>query len=109
TIGVDAVLTVACFPSQPNILRSSVNVESYLITEDYSLPVISIITDPDNLFGALGIFDNYNTDWKRPCQIEYFDENGVKRFESRASIKPDGGAGGSRSHPQHSVTIEPAN
>ncbi|MFN5912590.1 MAG: lamin tail domain-containing protein [Bacteroidota bacterium] len=109
TIGVDAVLTVACFPTQPDILRSSVNAESYLVLEDYTIPVISIITDPDNLYGALGIFDNYNTDWKRPCQIEYFDKEGVKRFESRASIKPDGGAGGSRSHPQHSVTIEPAN
>ena len=45
---------------------------------------------------------------KKPCIVEYFDKNGIKKFETRSSVKPDGGAGGSRSNPQHSVTIEPA-
>jgi hypothetical protein len=109
SISSNTVLTASCFSTQPQLLDSQPVSESFLVMEDYTLPVISIVTDPENLYGPLGIFDNYTTDWKRPCEIEYFDANGVKQFESRASIKPDGGAGGSRSHPQHSVTIEPAN
>ncbi len=104
----NTILKVRCISSTDSILSSLIATESYLLTVDYALPVISITTDSLNLYGPDGIFDNYNTDWKKPCVIEYFDKDGIKQFESRASIKPDGGAGGSRSNPQHSVTIEPA-
>jgi hypothetical protein len=109
TIGSTVVLKARCFPTVAGLLPSNVVTETYLYNEDFTIPVISITTDNENLYGPTGIFDNYTTDWKRPCFIEYFDENGLKKFESKASIKPDGGAGGSRSNPQHSVTIEPAN
>jgi len=111
TIRIDSnvVLKVRCFPIVDSILPSLVATESYFLASGYSLPVLSITTDSINLYGPDGIFDNYNTDWKKPCVIEYFDKDGIKQFESRASIKPDGGAGGSRSNPQHSVTIEPSN
>jgi hypothetical protein len=109
TIYNNTILKVKCFAPADSILPSLMATESYLLAVDYALPVISITTDSLNLYGPDGIFDNYNTDWKKPCVIEYFDKDGIKQFESRASIKPDGGAGGSRSNPQHSVTIEPAN
>lgn len=108
-ISSSKVLKVICFPIIANLLPSEIATETYLYNENFTLPVISISTDPANLYGANGIFDNYNTDWKKACVIEYFDKNKVKQFETKASIKPDGGAGGSRSNPQHSVTIEPAN
>lgn len=108
TISNNTVLRVRCFPVSSDYLPSLIASESYLQMVDYTLPVISITTDPTNLYGVTGIFDNFNTDWRKPCVIEYFDKDGVKQFESRASIKPDGGAGGSRSYAQHSVTIQPA-
>lgn len=108
-INSNSVLKVRCFPIGLSLLTSELTVETYFFLEDFTLPVISISTDPMNLYGLTGIFDNYNTDWRKPCVIEYFDVNGIKQFESKASIKPDGGAGGSRSNPQHSVTIEPGN
>lgn len=109
SISTNTVLKVKCFSSAFNSLPSEMAVETYFFLEDFTIPVVSISTDPVNLYGASGIFDNYNTDWRKPCVVEYFDADGQKQFESRASIKPDGGAGGSRSNPQHSVTIEPAN
>ncbi len=109
TINATRVLKVKCFPTVSNLLPSEIATETYLFNENFTLPVISISTDPANLYGVNGIFDNYNTDWKKECVIEYFDKNKEKQFETKASIKPDGGAGGSRSNPQHSVTIEPAN
>ncbi len=105
----NSILKAICISSSDSILPSLIAIESYFLAADYALPVISITTDSLNLYGPDGIFDNYNTDWKKPCVIEYFDKEGIKQFESRASIKPDGGAGGSRSNPQHSVTIEPSN
>ena len=105
----NAVVKVRCFSSNPEVLPSTMDAETFFFAVDHTLPVISLSTDPTNLYGASGIFDNYDTDWRKPCMIEYFDAEGVKQFETRASVKPDGGAGGSRSNPQHSVTVEPGN
>ena len=108
-IDTSHVLKVRCFPSNGNLLPSPLEAETYLINEHSTIPIISLTIDSNDLVGPNGIFDNWWTDWKRPCFIEYFDTLGIKRFESKASVKPDGGAGGSRSNPQHSVTVEPAN
>lgn len=108
-IASNCVLKVICFPVGSNFLPSTISAETFLFQEDFSLPIVSLTIDSLDLYGGNGIFDNWWTDWKKPCIVEYFDENGIKKFETRASVKPDGGAGGSRSNPQHSVTIEPAN
>jgi CotH kinase protein/Lamin Tail Domain/Secretion system C-terminal sorting domain/Chitobiase/beta-hexosaminidase C-terminal domain len=109
TISTNSVLKVRCFASTGTLAPSQSATESYLFIDDYTIPVISISMDSSDLYGPTGIFDNSNTDFKRACFMEYFDVNGVKQFSSKTSIKPDGGAGGSRSNPQHSVTLEPAN
>ena len=109
TISANAVLKVRCFPNGTNRYMSPIEAETYLINESSTIPIVSLTIDDDDLYGANGIFDNWWTDWKRQCNIEYFTPDGTKQFESRASVKPDGGAGGSRSNPQHSVTVEPAN
>jgi len=105
----NCVLKVTCFPVGTNLLPSIIETETFLFSEDFELPIVLLTIDSVDLYGASGIFDNWGQDWKKPCVVEYFDKNGVKQFESRSSVKPDGGAGGSRSNPQHSVTIEPAN
>jgi len=109
TISANAVLKVRCFPNGTNRYMSPIEAETYLINESSTIPIVSLTIDDDDLYGANGIFDNWWTDWKRQCNIEYFTPDGTKQFESKASVKPDGGAGGSRSNPQHSVTVEPAN
>lgn len=109
TIGSNAVLKVRCFANGTNLLPSPVEAETFLFSETSTIPIVSLTINNEDLYGGNGIFDNWWTDWKKGCIIEYFDENGIKQFESKASVKPDGGAGGSRSNPQHSVTVEPAN
>lgn len=109
TVSSTSILKAKCFPNSSDLLPSKTSSEFYLFNQNHVLPVLSLTVDNQDLYGANGIFDNYWTDWKRKCHIEYFDENGQKQFESFASVKSDGGAGGSRSNPQHSVTIEPSN
>ena len=104
-----AVVKVRCFPLNSNLLPSPIEAETFLFNETSTIPIVALTIDSNDLVGPNGIFDNWWTDIKRPCVIEYFDTTGTKQFESKASVKPDGGAGGSRSNPQHSVTVEPAN
>ncbi|MFN3940332.1 MAG: CotH kinase family protein, partial [Chitinophagales bacterium] len=108
-IAETGVLKAVCFDVAGNYLQSKPATQTYFIDEAVSLPVISITTDNENLYGPNGIYDNWWTDWKKPCYIEYFDTAHVRAFAQNAAIKIDGGAGGSRSLPQKSFRVEPFN
>lgn len=87
-------------------LPGKVSTNTYFINENITVPVLSITTDEDNLYGPDGIFENWLTDWKKPAYIEYFDSVHYNAFEQNVAVKVDGGAGGSRSLDQKSMRIE---
>lgn len=109
TISENTVLRVRLFDEAGSLLPGRTFTNTYFIDEDIVLPVLSISTNDENLYGATGIFDNWWTDWKKLCYIEYFDTAGVNQFEQFSGFKVDGGAGGSRGHAQKSMRIEPDN
>ena len=51
-IPATAVLRAICISGDSEYLPSLIATETYLILEDFTLPVISITTDPANLFVA---------------------------------------------------------
>ncbi len=105
-IPTSKVLRAICF-STADTLQSRSVANSYFINNTmHSLPVLSVITNSVNLYGTEGIFDNWFQEWERPCYVEYFDALGKKEFEQFSGIQIDGGAGGSRSNPQHSFRLE---
>jgi hypothetical protein len=106
TISYTTTLKAKCF-STSDKLPGPTSAATYFINVSHVLPVISISTDNENLYGPTGIFDNTDADWNKPCYIEYFDEDKKLIFKQEAGIQIDGGAGGSRWLPQHSVRIEP--
>lgn len=89
-------------------LSSPVTTRSYLLRDkDFSLPVISVVTDPKNLYSdELGIFVrgvngrpglgqstpcNWNMDWDRPCNFEYLNEVGTSLVNQETDIARTGG------------------
>ncbi|MCF8295510.1 MAG: CotH kinase family protein, partial [Bacteroidales bacterium] len=91
---------------QEGFLPGPICVSSYLMGVHHATPVLSVVTSPNNLYGSAGIFDNWSEDWERTAYVEYFSEDENLIFSQRAGIQIDGGAGGSRSHPQHSFRVE---
>ncbi|MSP68960.1 MAG: T9SS type A sorting domain-containing protein [Bacteroidetes bacterium] len=89
-----------------NVLPSPIAVASYLMGVSHVTPILSVVTDNANLYGSGGIFDNWQQDWTRPAYVEYFDTAQYLIFSRNAGMQIDGGAGGSRSHAQHSFRIE---
>jgi len=87
-------------------INSTAAVATYLFGISHVTPVLSVVTDPQNLYGPTGIFDNWPYDWERSAYVEYFDTSNVLVFSQRAGMQIDGGLGGSRSHPQHSFRLE---
>ena len=90
----------------PTAITSSPTVASYLFGINHVTPVLSIVTDPQNLYGSTGIFDNWQFDWEKASYVEYFDSTKNLIFSQQAGLQIDGGAGGSRSQPQHSMRVE---
>jgi hypothetical protein len=92
-------------------LPSPQKVNSYFFGVSHVTPIISVITDNNNLYGPTGIFDNWAEDWQRPAYVEYFDSTASHAivFTQNAGMQIDGGWGGSRYQPQHSFRLELAN
>lgn len=88
------------------ILPSKLTVSSYFFGVEHSTPILSVITDPANLYGSSGIFDHWENDWEKAAYVEYFTENSERVISQPAGMQIDGGAGGSRSHSQHSFRVE---
>ena len=79
-----------------DVLPSPNTVSSYLFGVDHVTPILSVVTDNQNLYGATGIFDNWMYDWEKTAYVEYFDSAQNLVFSQRAGIQIDGGWGGAR-------------
>lgn len=104
SISASSVLKVRAINSQN--LPSRIKSASYLFNIQHTTPIISLITDHGNLYGSNGMFDNWWLDMDKPAFIDFFDSTNQLIFSKNAGIQMDGGAGGSRSQPQHSFRIE---
>lgn len=87
---------------------SKITSASYLINVSHITPIVSIAIDNQHLYGGSGIFDNWQQDWERYAQMTFFDSTSAHNvlFHRNAAMQIDGGAGGSRSHAQHSFRLE---
>ena len=103
-----------------NKLPSEVVTATYFVKErNFTLPVVSLVTDQKNLTdNTIGIYivgrngisgpcpvstlaANYNQDWDRPTNFEFFDENGVLQLNQEIDMKIAGGC--SRERAQKSL------
>lgn len=104
----NTVLRAKVFPvSNPNVLPSEQAVATYLFNVSHTTPILLVNTPNENLFGATGIFDNWWTDWVKPAYAVLLDtgETHPILHQTKTALRMDGGAGGSRSHPQHSFRL----
>ena len=79
---------------------------TYLVDMEHELPILTISTDPDNLYDdEIGIYvegtngsnfdfcggnddpGNFINDWERPASVALYEPDGMKAFEVNAGIK----------------------
>lgn len=106
-ISIPKTLTLKAKAFSNNFLPSKTEVKTYFINEhEFSLPVISISTNPNYLFsdytgmyvvGTNGITGhcmvtpaNWNQDWDRHAVFEYFDQTGAKKFDQGVELRIGG-------------------
>ncbi|MCZ6792188.1 MAG: CotH kinase family protein, partial [Planctomycetota bacterium] len=73
-----------------------------------SLPVMSIVTDRDSLFGTRGIYQNPRSTgraWERPASVEFFSPDGSEEFQVDCGLRIQGGAGSRPEYPKHAFRL----
>jgi hypothetical protein len=99
---------------------SAENIQTYFVNEPRNLTVVSIVTDPANLFsnetgiyitgtnGIRGLCDpprrNLNQDWERPANVELYEKDGSQAINQGAGIKIFGNCSRTR-FPQKSFSV----
>jgi CotH kinase protein/Lamin Tail Domain/Secretion system C-terminal sorting domain/Chitobiase/beta-hexosaminidase C-terminal domain len=106
----------------PNSLPSQIRASTFLINENKYLPVVSISTDPKNLWDYYtGIYvlgpdaesnfpyfnANFWQNWERPSTFEFYDNKTQNKINTKATIKIFGAW--SRGNEQKSISIFPTN
>ena len=108
SVSSNQVLRAKVFPlNNNNLLPSEQAVATYLFGVSHTTPILLVNTPNENLFGANGIFDNWWTDWVKPAYAVLLDTGQTHPIlhQTKTALRMDGGAGGSRSHPQHSFRL----
>lgn len=104
---------------QDDLLPSKVITNTYLIDESTALPVVSVVTDPANLWDdEIGIYvegtngipgycvnepRNWNQPWERPISLEMYEANRNLGFKIDAGMQIGGGC--TRKYPQKTLAI----
>jgi hypothetical protein len=116
---IDTPTVLRCMAVQEGKRPSEIVTQTFLIGVVPTLPVVSLATDPRNLWDdETGIYvkgshwkrNNYNENlynwhqsWKRPCNFEYFDTSAVQQINMPCLMKIFGGV--SRNLAQKSFSL----
>ncbi len=105
-IGIDTTTVVRARVFSASALPSEIITNTYFIDFESDLSVISISTNPDNLWDwETGIYvmgpnadsvipyfgANFWQDWEIPIHMEFFDHNKIQQFEQDFGCKINGG------------------
>jgi len=91
SIDVTTVLRARVF--KEGLFPGSINTKTYFINQTSTLPIISLSTDPKNLWDEdIGIYldNNCFEDWERPIHMEFFEPDGIQVFSIDAGVKISG-------------------
>ncbi|MBS3788296.1 CotH kinase family protein [Candidatus Bipolaricaulota bacterium] len=96
-------------------IPSEVLTRTFFIGQSHSLPVLSLVTDPANLwdkntgiyteghYPALPNYSQRGEDWERPVAVEFYEEDKTPGFAVDAGVRIHGAS--SRTYPKKSFRI----
>jgi hypothetical protein len=115
---IDATTVVRAAIFRPAYLPSPTQSETYLIGINHTLPIVSLVTEPDNFFhpvtGMYVLEEGYEGDFpffgsniweeiENPINFSFYEPDGSNRFQLNGGVKIFGGW--SRANNQRSLSI----
>jgi hypothetical protein len=99
-ISISKTTTLRVQAFSPDLQPSKIATNTYFIDEDFTFPVVSVTTDPYNLYDSeYGIFpggdpyweSNLFQDWERPIHFQFFETDKMPVVNMDAGVKVHGG------------------
>lgn len=87
-IQVDKTMVVRAVSVEKGKLNSDIYTSTFIVQEPHDIPVVSLVTDPENLWGSTGIY-KYNLEIKeekRPANLAYEGEDGSFSIDCEISL-----------------------
>lgn len=75
-ITIDKTMVVKAISYKDNYIESSVVSRTFFVGREHDMPVVSISTNRDNLFGSYGIISNYHSNNKKKISFEFYESDG---------------------------------
>lgn len=91
-IQVEETSVIRAISVEDGKLPSEIYTLTFVIQEPHSIPVVSLVTDPDNLWGANGIYKNGDItikEEKRTANVAYTGEDGSFSLDCEISLHGD--------------------
>ena len=102
-IAVTDTTVVRAVAYQEGYLPSYSASQSYLYDAEHTLRVVSMVADPEDIFGSEGFHTLYERDLERPGHIEVYTENGAQMLSENCALRLHGQ--GSRKYRQKGFKV----
>lgn len=84
---IDETTMLRAIAYKTEAISSRIATNTFIAQDEFTLDVVSIVTDSVHLWGSSGIYDNRHTGVEKPIHIEYFNPQGELTFEVDAGMK----------------------
>jgi len=76
-IVINSSRTVRAIAIADGQLPSIVTTQTYIVGIEHDLPIVALSTDPEYLFGSLGMYTNPFYEIERPVHVEFYEADGL--------------------------------
>lgn len=90
TITVDKTTVIRAISVEEGKLPSDIYTTTFVIAEPHSIPVVSLVTDPENLWGSNGIYKDNDLDvkeLKKAANLSYVGDDGSFSLDCEISLR----------------------
>ena len=102
-IAVTGTTVVRAVAYQEGYLPSYSSSQSYLYDAEHTMRVVSMVADPEDIFGPEGFHTLYERDLERPGHIEVYTEDGAQMLSENCALRLHGQ--GSRKYGQKGFKV----
>ena len=102
-IAVTDTTVVRAVAYQEGYLPSYSSSQSYLYDAEHTMRVVSMVADPEDIFGPEGFHTLYERDLERPGHIEVYTEDGAQMLSENCALRLHGQ--GSRKYQQKGFKV----
>ena len=75
-ITINKTTTIKTISYKSNYLESDITSRTFFVGKTHSLPIVSISTNNENLYGSNGIITNFNLNINKKISFEYYEKDG---------------------------------